>query len=519
MTTLRRRRLTLFAMCLSQGMILLDITIVNIALPSIQHQLHMSPGLLEWVISAYALSLATFIPLGGTLGDRYGRRHLFLIGLVVFTLASAACALSTAAIVLIAFRIVQGMGGAVMSALTLSILSETYPPETRAGAIGIWSAIAGLGFGLGPVIGGLLLSVFSWSSIFWVNVPIGIVAFVVTVVGVAESRDPVQRRLDVVGVVLSALGLLGVTFGFVEAASRPFTSAIVVGPVLAGFALLSAFALWERHTPSPMAPPSLLSDRRFGISCTVYFLAYLALAGAMFFATLLFQNVKGWSALATGLSWMAMNVPFILMAQLSGRIQRRLSSASVVIAGCLFGAAGIIVLSQVTDTTPFLLAGLGYVLLGAGYGTFVPAIANVAMQNVAVGSSGIASGMVNTSRQIGTSVGLGIVGFLGLSSATRAWSSHVRVLAATVQDTARGLAQSIAGGNIESATRQLGSAATAPATSAFLHGYEIAVAVCGLALLLAAALGVAGLRRHGDASEPLAGMAVRSSGDRGVELA
>ncbi len=494
MTTARKRRMTLFAMCMSQGMILLDITIVNIALPSIQRELQMSPGLLEWVISAYALSLATFIPLGGTLGDRYGRKRVFLVGLVVFTLASAACALSTVAVALIAFRVLQGVGGAVMSALTLSILSETYPPETRAGAIGMWSAIAGLGFGLGPVIGGLLLAKFDWSSIFWVNVPIGLVAFLVTVYGVAESRDPVQRRLDVVGILLSALGLLGVTFGFVEAANRPFFSAVVCGPVVIGVVLLVAFGLWERRSPSPMVPPSLLSNRRFGVACSVFFLAYLALASVMFFATLLFQNVKGWSALGTGLSWMAMNVPFILVAQLSGRINRRFSSSAVVVTGCLVAACGIIALSQVTTTTPFVLAAIGYVLLGAGYGALAPAVANVAMQGVAVGGSGIAAGILNTSRQVGTAVGLGIVGFLGVSTATHAWLANVDHLPAASRHAARGLAQTVAGGNVGSVTRQLGSAATAPATAAFLHGYEVAIVVCGGALLVAGALSYAGLR-------------------------
>ena len=498
MISVRKRRLTLFAMCLSQGMILLDITIVNIALPSIQSELHMSPGLLEWVISAYALALATFIPLGGTLGDRYGRKRVFLAGLVVFTLASAACALSTVDVALISFRVLQGVGGAVMSALTLSILSETYPSETRAGAIGIWSAIAGLGFGLGPVVGGVLLANFGWSSIFWVNVPIGVIAFAVTLIGVAESRDPVARRLDAVGVLLSALGLLGVTFGFVEAADRPFSSAVVFGPVAVGIVLLIAFAFWERRSPSPMAPPSLLADRRFGVSCSVYLLAYLALASVMFFATLLFQNVKGWSALSTGLSWMAMNLPFILVAQLSGRIHRRFSSSAIVVTGCLVAAVGVILLSQVTTTSPFVVAGIGYVLLGAGYGALAPAITNVAMQNVAVGSSGIASGILNTSRQVGTAVGLGIVGFLGVSTATHAWLAHVGQLPAASQGAAAGLAQRVAGGNVQSVTRQLGSAASAPATAAFLHGYEIAIIVCGLALLAAGAIGYVGLRRTGD---------------------
>ena len=240
-----RRRLTLAAMAVSQGMIMIDVTIVNTALPAIQRGLAMSTSSLEWVISAYALSLAALIPLGGALGDRYGRKRMFLIGMAVFTLGSVACALSPSDAALIASRALQGAGGAVMSALTLSILTTTYPPATRAGAIGIWAAFAGLGFGLGPVVGGLLLSTFSWSSVFWVNVPVGMVGFAVAALVVAESKSDPPRPLDVVGVALSALGLLAVTFGLIESSSHPWGSWRVVVPLVGGVVLLVAFALWE----------------------------------------------------------------------------------------------------------------------------------------------------------------------------------------------------------------------------------------------------------------------------------
>ena len=309
MTAVTRRRLTLLAMCISQAMILLDITIVNIALPSIQRELSMSPGRLEWVVSAYALSLAAFIPFGGTLGDRYGRKRLFIIGMLVFTVGSIGCALSMADTALIGARVIEGVGGAVMSALTLSILTETYPPETRAGAIGTWAAIAGLGFGAGPVVGGILLGFFGWSSIFWVNVPLALAGLLLTVIAVHESRDPVPRRLDVPGVLASALGLLALTFGLIESSTYHWGSPIVAAPLGIGVASLVLFGLWENRTPSPMLPPSLLRARSFTIGCSVYLLVYLALTGVMFYVTLLYQNVDGWSALRTGLSWLSMNIP------------------------------------------------------------------------------------------------------------------------------------------------------------------------------------------------------------------
>ncbi|MGH9079779.1 MAG: MFS transporter [Acidimicrobiales bacterium] len=494
--TSRRRRLTLFAMCISQGMILLDITIVNVALPAIQRDLHMSAGLLEWVVSAYALTLATLIPLGGTLGDHYGRKRVFLAGLIVFTLASAACALSTVDAALITFRALQGVGGAVMSALTLSILTEAYPPETRAGAIGIWAAIGGLGFGLGPVIGGILIGLFDWSSVFWVNVPIGIVGLVVAGIGVSESRDPVVRRLDGPGIALSAAGLFGVTFGFIQAAGHSFSSPVVYGSIVAGAVLLVGFGWWERRCGSPMAPPVLLRDAGFRTSCAVYFAAYMALTSVMFFVTLLFQDVKGWSALRTGLSWLLMNGPFMVMAELSARAQRRYSPGHVVVAGCAVATAGVFLLSLVTASTPFVLAAAGYVVLGVGYGALVPSVASVAMRTVPEGTSGVAAGILNASRQVGTSVGLGLIGFLGVQAARNAWTSTVAHLPAGAQGTGTGLTQSVSGGDVGAVTAKLGPQVGQDATSAFVHGYGVAITVCSLALLLAAVLAYTGLVRR-----------------------
>ena len=195
----RRRRLTLVAMCFGQGMILLDTTIVNVALPSIQAELGATPATLEWVINAYVLALAALILVGGTLGDRFGRKRIYLTGLTIFTVASAGCGLATDDATLVALRAVQGSGAAMMAPLTLSILVNAYPAERRTAAIGIWAAAAGIGFGSGPVVGGLLIERFDWSAIFWVNVPLGVAGFAVAAVAVRESRNPVARRLDPVG--------------------------------------------------------------------------------------------------------------------------------------------------------------------------------------------------------------------------------------------------------------------------------------------------------------------------------
>ncbi len=486
-----RRLLTLAAMSVSQGMILLDVTIVNVGLPAIQRELHAPPGTLEWVISAYALVLAALIPLGGTLGDRYGRKRIFICGLLVFTAASSACALAASAAVLIAFRAVQGAGGAVMSALTLSILSEAYPAGRRAGAIGMWAAVGGLGFGLGPVAGGLLLSRFGWSSIFWVNVPIGMTCAVVAIVAVRESRDPAGRRFDVAGLCLCGAGLLGVTLGLIESAGAGWTSAEVMGPMAGGFACLAGFVLWERRAASPMVPPLLWRASGFRRSSCIFLLFYAAQAGLMFYVTLLFQDIRNWSALRTGLSWLFMNIPFFVMAQLAGRMSRRFPAWALTGSGCLVAAIGTFGLAQVTATTPFALVALWYALFGLGCGLAVPLIATAAMADVPPGASGVASGILNASRQVGTSVGLAVLGSAGVSATVSAW--HARIAAFPDRSAARALTHAVSGGQLQPVRQRLGARGAQLAVPAFVHGFDIAVSAAALILLAAAAIAYAGL--------------------------
>ncbi len=497
----RRRRLTLVAMCIAQGITLLDVTIVNTALPSIQRELHMTAGQLEWVISAYALSLAAFIPLGGALGDRFGRKRFFLVGMVVFTVGSVACALSGSDVALIASRALPGAGGALMSALTLAILTETYPVERRAGAFGMWAAISGLGFGLGPVVGGALLSVFSWSSVFWVNLPPAVVGFTIAIVVVTESRNPEAHQLDVVGMAAIALGLFGITFGLIESASHPWSSLDVAGPLVVGLVLLVFFVLWESRTSSPMLPPSLLRAHSFVSACGVYLLTYLALAGVMFYVTLLFQDVEGWSPFHTGVSWLSMNIPFIVTAQYAGRLRRRLQPVVIVVSGCLIGAAGVAVLALLSDTTSFAVAFVGYVLVGVGWGTLVPGVVNVAMRDVPRGVSGGASGLVNAARQVGTSVGLAVLGTIGVHAATATWASRSAGVAG-----AAGLAPYVAGGQVEAVTRALGAQYRPDAAAAFVSGYHLALLVAAGSTLVAAVVAAVGLRSGAGAAEHAPGV-------------
>lgn len=496
----QRKRLTLLAMCLATFMIGLDVTIVNVALPSIQRDLRTTPADLEWVISAYALSLAALIPLGGALGDRYGRKRIFLAGIALFALGSMACALSESAGALVAFRALQGVGGAAMLALTLSIVTETFPAESRAGAIGTWAAIGGTGFGVGPVVGGILLSFFGWSSVFWVNLPFAAVAVVLTLAAVDESRDPSSHPLDVPGVWLSAFGLVGVTLGLVEASSHPWASTPVLVPLGIGAVLLACFAAWQRRARHPMVPPVLLGARSFVSASVVYLVSYAAFTGVLFYVTLYYQDIDGWSPLRTGLSWLLMNGPFLLMAQLTGRIDRRYPPAKVVAAGCVAAGLGIFALSRIGATTPFVLTAIGYVLAGAGFGVLVPGVTHVAMRDVPAGTSGGASGVLNAARQVGTSVGLAVLGSLGAAAATSAWGAAARHFPAPVRGAAGSQAQNVAAAHLSAVTKALGPAYRHAAAQSFVDAYHLAVGIAVACLLAAALTALFGFRRSSSAN-------------------
>jgi len=493
----RRRRWTLLVMCVATFVIQLDVTIVNVALPRIQADLDVGPGGLEWIVSAYALSLAGLIPAAGTIGDQYGRRRVFACGMVAFALGSVGCALSTTDAMLIAGRAVQGLGGAAMLALTLSIITETFPVTARAAAIGTWAAVGGTGFGVGPVAGGVLLTYFGWSSVFWVNVPLAIVGVAGALRVVPESRDP-RTRLDVTGVLLSAAGLVAVTLGLIESATHPWTSAPVSAPLAAGAIGLTAFGGWERRAPHAMVSPALRRAPGFVPAALTYLVCYTAFSGVLFYVTLLYQDVDGWSALRTGLSWLFMNVPFLLAAQLAGRLGRRFSATALVRAGCVAAAGGVLALALAGSGSPFALTAAGYVVSGAGFGLVVPTLSHVAMRHVPPGASGAASGLLNAARQIGTSVGLAVLGSIGVGAARSAWATAIGRFPPSLRTAARAQAQNVGGGRIAAIGKALGDGYRQPAAQSFMHGYHLAV--CAGAVCLLAAAGVAAVRPRGAAS-------------------
>ena len=473
------RRSALPALCLAGFVIQLDVTIVNVALPAIQRGFAAGPGALEWTVSGYALGLAAFIPLMGALGDRLGHRRVLLPGLAAFGLCSAGAALAPDPAVLVAARVGQGVGGAAVLALTLAVLTDAYPPGRRGHAIGWWAAVGGLGFGAGPVLGGLLLSVSGWPAVFWVNVPVvaatmGLVLR--TVPASAATGDP--RPLDVPGVVLASLGLSGIAYGLITMGGSSWRLARTLVPLLLGAVLLAWFARWQRRAAEPLVPRAVRGDAAFLGACAVNFLAYLAFSGALYHLTLLFQNVLGWSALRTGLSWLLMNIPFLAAARSAGRLGRRFTPRALVTAGCAAGALGV---AALTPAAPFAVAAFGYLVSGAGFGLLVPGVVNAAMRNVAAPVAGAASAVLNASRQLGTAVGLALVGAVGAAVTRYGWESS--------PDAGNG-AGPVAAGNLDAVPAPLRAAAG----DAFQAGYRAALAVCVASLLLAGGISARAFR-------------------------
>ncbi|WP_027347118.1 DHA2 family efflux MFS transporter permease subunit [Hamadaea tsunoensis] len=390
-------------------MVSMDNLVVTNALPVIRLKLDAGLEGLEWTVNAYTLSFAVFLLTGAALGDRFGRRRLFTIGLVVFTLASAAAALAPNIGILIAARAVQGVGGAIAMPLTLTLLASVVPPQRRGVAFGVWSATAGLGVALGPVIGGAITEYWSWQWIFWVNVPIGLLLLPV-LFGVRESRGG-AGRLDPVGTVLATLGLFGVVFGMVRGNQHGWTSAQVLTGLVGGGVLLAAFLLWELRAPAPMIPLGLFRSRGFALTNTVALLMAFGMFGAVFLGAQFLQTVQGYSPLEAGvrtLPWTAMPV---LTAPLAGMFSDRLGARRILALGLALQAAGIGWLAVVLS--PEVAYGRlvpAFVLAGAGMGLFFAPIARLTIDFAPVRLQGVASGTSNALRQLGTVLGVAALG-------------------------------------------------------------------------------------------------------------
>jgi EmrB/QacA subfamily drug resistance transporter len=503
-----RKWFTLFAMCFALFMIMLDNTIVNVALPTIQRELNASPANLEWTVNAYVLSFASLILLGGKLGDRFGRKRMFMVGLALFVVFSVACALATSDTQLIVARALQGTGAALMNPLSLSILVNAFPRPQIPVAIGIWAGISGLGIAIGPVVGGFLVEHYGWASVFWVNAPIGVIAAIVCVLAVDESRDPSSTSLDAVGTVLITGGLFALTFGLIKTNEHSWTSPYILGLLAAGVALVALWIVWELRVDQPMVPLGFFRIRQFAVANAVAVLVGVALFGSLFFVTLYFQNVKGYSAVDAGLRSMPMTLLIMFVAPLAGRLNQKVGPRIPMAGGMLLTGVGMIGLTQIDGSSNYALIWPWFSCIGAGIAMAMPALSGAAMSAVDPRKSGVASGVLNSSRQVGGAIGIAVMGSVVAAISANDWKSHVATLPAAAQAKAAALEQLVVGGQGALVGRLAGPEAHAAASTAFVNGMHGAFWAGAVLCLLASAMSAFGLPTHVPVTHAVAAPAV-----------
>jgi len=412
-----RRWFTLGTLCLSLLIIVMDNTILNVAIPSLVDELDATNSQLQWIIDGYTLVFAGLLLTTGSLGDRFGRKRALRIGIVLFAIASALSALSTTATQLIATRSLMGLGGALIMPSTLSILSNVFrDPRERARAIAIWAGFSGVGVALGPVIGGVLLEHFDWSSVFWVNLPVGAIALVAGWLFVPESKDPSTPPLDPLGALLSIAGLGGVLFGIIEGPEKGWGSSLVLGSFGLGVAALVAFIAWERRTPFPMLDMSFFRNPRFTAANVAVTLTFFAMFGSMFLMTQYWQFVRGYSPLQAGVRLVPYALAMMVTAPLSARLVERLGTKRVVTLGLSTISASMLVLSTLHAGSSYLRVIANMCVMAVGMGlTMAPATESV-MGSLPRSKAGVGSAVNDTTRQVGGALGIAVVGSLVAST-------------------------------------------------------------------------------------------------------
>jgi EmrB/QacA subfamily drug resistance transporter len=410
-TEANRKWWTLAAVSLGLFMIMLDNTVVNVALPSIQRDLGARLSELEWIVAGYALAFAAFLLTGGKLADLLGRRLVYTAGLVIFSGSSLACALAPTAGFLIGARAVQGVGGALMGPATLSIITATFPPRQRGTAIGIWVGVSASALAIGPLVGGLLTEHAGWSSIFYVNVPIGALAVIVSYLLIVETRDSShEQRPDVPGLVTSGLALFALTYALIEGNSRGWTSTVIVGAFGLAAVSLAAFVLLELRQRLPMLDLSLFRSGTFTGANTVMLLVTLAMFGVFFFLSLYMQNVLGYSAVQAGAAFLPMTLLVTVVAPLAGTLSDRLGSRALMTAGMAVVGTQLLYFSTLDVHSSFWALVPGMLLGGIGVPSVMTPASAAALSGVPNDKAGVGSAVLNSSRQVGGSIGIALMG-------------------------------------------------------------------------------------------------------------
>jgi EmrB/QacA subfamily drug resistance transporter len=390
-------------------MVSLDNLVVTTALPVIRRDLHATISQLEWTVNAYTLTFAVLLLTGAALGDRFGRRRMFTIGLLLFTGASAFAALSTSANALDIARAAQGVGGAIITPLTLTILSAAVAPERRGLALGIWGGIGGLAIAIGPLVGGAVVSGFSWHWIFWLNVPIGLVLAPLAWRRLDETYGS-EKALDLPGLGLASAGLLGIVWGLVRGNDHGWTSAGIVAPLVAGALLVGAFVAWELRAKSPMLPMAFFRNRTFALTNVASLFMFFGMFGSIFLLAQFFQTVQGYSPLQSGLRILPWTAMPIFIAPIAGALSDRIGGQRLMAVGLALQSVGLIWIASVNGvTTPYADLVAPFVLSGFGMSLFFAPVANVVLSSVRPDQEGKASGATNAIRELGGVFGVAVL--------------------------------------------------------------------------------------------------------------
>ncbi len=493
---------TLGATCFGLFMVMLDNTVVNLALPTIQREMGADISSLQWIVDAFILVLATFMLTGGTLGDLYGRKRAFMAGLAIFTAGSLFCALSPSVGMLIAGRIIQGLGAAVMMPSTLAILTHTFQePRERAQAIGIWAGVSGISLAVGPALGGVMVDAFGWQSIFYLNVPIGLAALVITARIVPESKSPEGRGLDLPGQALAIVGLGGVTFAFIEANTYGWGSALIISLFAVAAVALTVFALWERRAASPVLQLSFFKNITFTGANLVGLMISFGFVGMLMFLALFMQNVQGFSPTGAGIRQLPSTLAVMVFAILSGRIVGRIGARVPITVGmCLVGGA-ILAFLTVQSTTPYGHYWWILAVLGTGTGLVMSPITTAVMSTIPVARAGMASATSNTMRQVGGVFGVAVLGSIvtGRFASALAAAFDKLGLPPAVADQVAKLAQEGRGGagtmpSLPGIDDKKMAAIEMVIKDSFTEGLHRAVLVAGIVLLVGAVVGAIMIR-------------------------
>jgi EmrB/QacA subfamily drug resistance transporter len=408
----RRRRLLILGICSMSLLIVgLDTTIVNVALPSIHRELNASISGLQWTVDAYTLVLASLLMLAGSTADRVGRRRTFQTGLVVFSLGSLLCALAPSLPFLIGARVLQAVGGAMLNPVAMSIIRNVFhDPRERAQAIGVWGAVFGLSMALGPVLGGVLVDAFSWRAVFLVNLPVGLIALVLTILFVPESRAPHPRRFDPVGQVLVIVALASLTYAIIEGPKNGWLSGEIIALFVLSFTCFGALIFYELRRVEPLIEIRFFRSAPFSGASAIAVCVFAAIGGFLFLNTLYLQDVRGLSPFHAGLYMLPMAGVMLIVSPLSGHIVGRHGARIPLVVGGGAVTIGALMLTNLTPTTSTAVLFAAYAIFGAGSGLVNPPITNTAVSGMPAAQAGVAAAVASTSRQVGVTLGVAVVG-------------------------------------------------------------------------------------------------------------